>query len=493
MTGSSACVSLAAMQAPTPKSRRPLLFAGSVVRVVGAGALLAAMATAACGTTDDENPPEGELVSECAPLDEAAATEHAGAVAANEVWGPGLHIVTDDVEVGAGALLTLQGCAVVRLAPDASIVVDDEAVGFVADGKPTRRILLERRDADAPWGAVHAAAPATLRLSHTTLRGGGSSLPPADANFAGATLAVRSFGSAPVDLLFVEDVVVEGSRGLGVFLQGAGFVTGSRELTVRGASTHPVYVGAGFATNLPTGQYVDNGVDAFLLQLVGAAVYDNDAPILHDATLPARGLPYQVGPANTGADIVVGDGRDDSPSALLRIEAGVELRFRRSDVALGRVLVNGKGSGATAAPQGALVVAGTPEAPVVFTSMEPTPAAGDWQGLYFATAVDDRSRIEHASVRYAGGESLTTGVCKAAVGASHPDADCAVVFFTAAPPPSAFVTGTSIEDGAGCGVYRGWPVADVDFTAGNTFENLKGCTQSNVPDASNGCDTGPCK
>jgi hypothetical protein len=445
-----------------------------------------------CGAPDDDETGD-EPASACAPVDEAAATEHAGAVAADEVWGPGLHIVTDDVDVGADALLTLQGCAVVRLAPDASIVVDDDAVGVVADGEATRPIVLERRDADAPWGALHAFAPATLRLAHTTLRGGGSSLPPADADFAGATLAVRSFGPDPVDLLFVDDVVVEDSNGLGVFLQGAGFSAGSRDLTVRGAGTHPVYLGAGYATNLPAGRYVDNGVDAFLLQLVGAAVYDNDEPILHDATLPARGLPYQVGQADSGADIVVGDGRDESPAALLRIEAGVELRFRRSDVALGRLLVNGKGTGVTARPQGALVVAGTPAAPVVFTSMQPAPAAGDWQGLYFATAVDDRSRVEHAVVRFAGGESLTTGVCKAAVGASNADADCAVVFFTADAPASAFITDTSIEDSAGCGVYRGWSVDDVDFAAGNSFNNLGGCEQSNVPDANNGCDTGSCR
>jgi len=450
----------------------------------------ALLASALVGPACDDG---GEPVVECEPVDEGAAIEHAGAVDDDATWGPGLHLVTGTVTVGTGASLTIEGCAVVRMAADTSIVVDDEAVGLVADGSAERPIVIERADDAAPWGSVNAFGPATLRLQHTTIRGGGTSLAPDDAEFAGASLAVRIFGNDDVDLLFVDTVVVEDSAGLGVLLQGAGFIEGSTGLTVRGAGTHPVYLGASHATHLPSLRSIDNGVDAILLQSVGAAVYDNIDPILHDAVIPDRGVPYQVGRADTGADIVVGDGRDESPAALLRIEAGVELRFRGSDSVLGQLLVNGKGFADNIAPQGALVVEGTPDRPVVLTSLQPTPAPGDWQGLYFDTAVDARSRVEHAVIRFAGGESTTTGVCPAAQGAGNGDADCAVIFFTADAPPSAFITDTSIENSAGCGVYRGWSVDTVDFTDGNTFSGLGGCEQSNVPDANNGCDTGPCQ
>jgi hypothetical protein len=448
-----------------------------------------AFATALAGAACDDG---GEPVVECEPVDDAAAIEHAGAVDGEEAWGPGLHLVTETVTVGSGASLVIEGCAVVRMAADTSIVVDDEAVGLEATGTAARPIVIERAEDAAPWGSVNAFGPATLRLSHTTLSGGGSSSAPDDAEFAGATVAVRIFGNDDVDLLFVDTVTVEDSAGLGVLLQGAGFIDGSTDLTVRGAGTHPVYLGAGHATHLPSLIAVDNGVDAILLQSVGAAVYDNIDPILHDAVIPDRGVPYQVGRADTGADIVVGDGRDESPSSLLLIEAGVELRFTGENV-LGQLLVNGKGFGDSIAPQGALVVEGTPDRPVVFTSQQAAPAPGDWQGLYFDTVVDPRSRIEHAVIRFAGGESTTTGVCPAAQGAGNGDADCAIIFFTADAPPSAFITDSTIEDSAGCGIYRGWSVDNVDFTATNTFSGLGGCEQSNVPDDNNGCDTGPCQ
>jgi hypothetical protein len=470
-----------------PGGGRAWTAAASLVACAGLGG------GAGCDLLDEDDGEDDEVVVECDPVDDADAVEHAGDLAADEVWGAGLHVVTSTVTVRTDALLTLDGCATVRLAPDASLTIDDDAVGLVADGTATRPVVLERLDADAPWGSMNAFAPATLRLTHTTLRGGGTGIPPASADFAGATLVVRSFGPDPVDLLFVDHVAVEDSAGLGVMLQESGFLPGSTALTVRGAGTHPVYLGAGYATRLPTGTYEDNGVDAFLLQSVGVGVYDNGEPLLHDAVLPARGLPYQVGPDDTGADIVVGDGRSESPAALLRIEAGVELRFRGSTSALGQLLVNGKGVGAASAPQGALIIEGTADAPVVLTSMQPTPAPGDWQGLYFDTVVDERSRIEHAIVRFAGGETLTTGVCVAAAGAPNADADCAIVFFTEDAPPAAFVTDTTIEQSAGCGVYRGWSGDDVDFTAGNTFRDVEGCAQSNVPTENNDCDTGPCR
>jgi len=275
--------------------------------------------------------------------------------------------------------------------------------------------------------------------------------------------------------------------------RATGFLSGSEELAVRGSGTHPLYLGVGYATNLPKGTYSGNAVDAFLLQAIGVGVYGNDEPLLHDAVLPARGLPYQVGTSETGADFIVGDGRSESPAALLRIEAGVELRFRGSSSVLGQLLVQGKGVGATSAPQGALVVEGTAEAPVVFTSMNPAPAAGDWQGLYFETLVDERTRIDHAEIRFAGGESLTVGVCVASPGATDSHADCSAVLYLETPPPSAFIQSTLFDTSAGCGVYRGWSGDDVNFVAGNTFTGLAGCEQSNVPTDNNDCSNGACK
>ena len=81
----------------------------------------------------------------------------------------------------------------------------------------------------------------------------------------------------------------------------------------------------------------------------------------------------------------------------------------------------------------------------------------------------------------------------ASPGASSSDADCAVVVYTDDPPPSSFLRESTIADSAGCGVYRGWSGAEVDFVAGNTFSGLAGCEQSNVPTENNDCSNGACQ
>lgn len=433
-----------------------------------------------------------QLLDPCDP-ENATPIEHSGTIVTDEVWGAGLHLVTSTVTVEAGASLWVEACAVVRLAPDASIVADDEAAGLGAAGDVERPVVFERADESAAWGALVAFAPATIQLQHTTLRGGGGTTADiAAADHAGASLVVRNQTGTAVDQLFVDTVVVEDSTGVGVLLQHTGFLNSSTGLTVRGAGSHPVYLGAGNATRLPEGSYDDNTTRTILLQSVGAAAYDNTEAIVHDATLPNRGVPYQVGPADVGADILVGDGRAESPAATLTIEPGVELRFRTSTSALGQLLVTGKLVDGGSAEQGALVAVGTAEAPIVFTSMNPSPAAGDWLGLSLRVQVADATRVEHVEVRYAGGDSLTTGRCVAAAGADNNDADCAVVISVEQAPP-AFFSDSVVRDSAGCGVYRGWFGDVVDFATSNTFVDINGCEQSNVPDDNGSCDTGTCQ
>jgi hypothetical protein len=432
--------------------------------------------------------PELRLADPCA---NDTAIEHSGTIVADEVWGAGLHLVTRTVTVGSGATLRVEGC--VRLAPDASIVVDDEAVGLVAEGSTYLPVVFERADEAAAWGALVAFAPATIQLYNTTLRGGGGTTADVTtAENAGASIAVRNQTGTAVDQLFVDNVVVEDSTGVGVMLQHTGFVADSFELTVRGAGSHPLYLGAGNATNVPPGAYDDNSTPSILLQSVGAAAYDNTEAIVHDATLPNRGVPYQVGPADVGADILVGDGRVESPNATLTIEPGVELRFRSSSSARGQVFVTGKLVDGAATAQGALVAVGTAEAPIVLTSMRPAPAAGDWLGVSLRVLVADATRLEHVEVRFAGGDSLTTGRCVAATGAADTDADGAVLISVERAPP-AFLANSVVANSAGCGVYRGWFGSAVDFASSNTFVDVAGCEQSNVPDDSGSCDTGTCQ
>lgn len=450
---------------------------------------LTALPLAGCSSSEN-NPTEPDAGADaCPPLAEPAS--HEGVLSADETWGAGLHVVTNHVKVGPGVTLTVEPCAVVRLEADVSLEVDGDGAALVAAGTATQPVVFERAT-DAAWGSLAAFAPAQLRLSHTTLRGGGTTRTAAQADYVGASLVGRNLGTTPTDTVSVEEVRIEDSNGLGVMLVGSGFVAGSRGLTVTGAGLNPVYLGAGHATNLPEGAYVGNGDDRFLLQSAGPAVYENIDPLLWDATLPDRGLPYLVGFEGTYPSISVGDGREESPAATLTIEPGVELRFQGGATTSAQLIVRGKPDGDGWAPQGTLIANGTASAPIVFTSAEEAPQPGDWQGLYFKNVVSSQTSLSHVRVAYAGGETSSTGLCVSTAGAENNDADCSAVLFLDVPPTQQFITDAVFEHGIGCGIYRGWSGAAVDFTATNTFTDLTGCDQSNVYDDPDGC-TGPCQ
>lgn len=446
------------------------------------------------GVTDSATP-DTEPVAVC-PAPTGPAVEHGGDITADETWAAGQHHVRSSVTLRAGVTLTIAPCAIVKLDADTNITIDDEAKSLVAVGSATQPIVFERNDATRAWGAIVAWAPATARLGYATLRGGGTTTTTnvlGAAESAGATLVARNQTGAAKDLLSVDHVTVEGSTGLGVMLDSAGFLAGSTDLVVTGSGSYPVYLGAAYATNLPKGTYTGNAKPSFLLQSIGVAAYDNRDPVLTNATIPERGLPYQVG-LEGGSIISVGDGRSESPKATLTIEPGVELRFLAGGSEKGQLLVRAHSIAGKWEAQGTLIANGTEGKPIVFTSSADTKAPGDWQGLYFEHVADPRDSVQFARISYAGGESTSTGVCKASMGATNYDADCSVILWLDDAPSNAFITNTRIENGRGCGIYRAWRGSSVDFTATNTFTSIAGCDQSNVAPLTGDCDTtGPCR
>jgi hypothetical protein len=103
-----------------------------------------------------------------------------------------------------------------------------------------------------------------------------------------------------------------------------------------------------------------------------------------DTTWTLAGSPYIV----TSNIIVRGtDGPDNTTT--LTIEAGVAVRFNSC---LYVIVGFSSNSG------GALLAEGTADQPVVFTSNQATPAAGDWQGIIFRETAHT-STLSHCKVR----------------------------------------------------------------------------------------------
>jgi hypothetical protein len=427
-----------------------------------------------------------------APGDDAAAAPctpggapvtHTSNISADETWASGIHLVPSSLQIKGGARLTIGACSEVRLGPGASITATATAAGIDAQGTASAPIRFVAQQTGAPWGAIVATAPASATLRYVTLSGGGTG-DHTSAPYGGASLVGLGTPPAPPVVFQAQHVVVEGSAGLGVFLRAAAFDPSSASLTVRQSGWYPIYAGAASAGSVPSGAYTGNAIDEVLLQTLGVAAYDDADALQSDVTLRDLGVPYRVGTAPSS--IVVGDGVAGHPSASLTLAAGVQVLFTPQGTAgTSRILVNAQNTGGTYAAQGALVVAGTTAAPVVLDSAAAAPAAGDWEGLYFAGLVDPRTSVVSAHILHAGGASGTVGICGSTPNANNGVATCAVVIAVDT-PPQGFLT-SSVLEAAPCGIYRDWKTTDVDFTAANQFVGIPGCTQTSIPAANGQC------
>lgn len=106
-----------------------------------------------------------------------------------------------------------------------------------------------------------------------------------------------------------------------------------------------------------------------------------------DCELPAAGVVASDAVIKAGCLVSVGQKYVITKGSTLTIEAGAKLSFK-------------KGFGLEV-QDGALVAKGTSLQPVVFTSAETAPSAGDWSGIVLSSATKGSS-IEHAVIEFAG-------------------------------------------------------------------------------------------
>ena len=143
-------------------------------------------------------------------------------------------------------------------------------------------------------------------------------------------------------------------------------------------ATRSLRVGAHAVEGLQTNTFLNTGVSS-LAEVLGETLSE-------DARWFDLGFPYAL-----IGDVVIA--RNPLEASTLTIDPGSELRFNS-----GVGLFVG-----TSANQGALIASGGPSNPIVFTTNNPAPAPGQWQGVYFdSLAVDATSILENCVVEYAG-------------------------------------------------------------------------------------------
>lgn len=400
-----------------------------------------------------------------------AGTEHAANISAAETWTAAAspHVIPNGMNIEAQ--VTLEPCAVVKVAADAVITLRPNG-SIVANGTSDKPVTIEQRDPGQPWGQIRTIG-GTLALTHTKLIGGGApSNSPLD---TAATLAI--FGDQyqpPADILFVDNVTIQDSASQGVYMRENGqFAAGSTALTITGSEHAPLHIAPNLAGSIPDGVYTGNARDQITLE---------NGTIDSDVTFHARGVPYHVGDSLMFGEIRIAG---SAGVATLTIEPGVEMRFKKGGALYVQYAQN------TEPATGALVAAGTANAPIVFTSAEDSPAPGDWLGIYFNGALDPKDKLDFVRVEYAGGLSSSQG--SSCAYEDPPKINDAAIRIFVEPTSSDVITNTTIVKSARHGIDRGWlGTASVSFVGnGNDLTDVVNCQESYPRPDGVACPTPP--
>lgn len=400
-----------------------------------------------------------------------SGTTHASTIAAAETWTAAAspHIIPADL--GIQAAVTIEPCAVVQIAANATVTVAPTG-SILAMGAPGQVVTIQKKDAGA-WKTIRVLG-GSVSFTHTLIDGGGAGSAVTD-----AAVAVLASSGSTSSMIHVDNLDVANSATQGLYVaQGTGFDSTSQALTVHGSGGYPLHIAGRLSGTIPSGTYTGNTHDELMITALGPQDSIQSNTAWHD-----RGVPYHVGSGNSTVRL---DVAATSGVATLTIDAGVTVKFE----ATGSLRIDTV-SGTNPAT-GALIANGTALKPITFTSAAATPAAGDWEGIWFSEQVDPTSSIQYATVQYAGGTSVSqSGSC---VYPTQSIINDAAIRIMNSLPASQFITNTTIADSARHGIDRGWASdTKTSFQPTNTFINVAGCKETYPKDANNSCPaTVPC-
>ncbi len=401
----------------------------------------------------------------CTPAT-GSGTMHTSEIQAAETWTAAAspHVLPGDLNILAP--VTIEACAVVQIAANATVTVGP-AGAILAQGAPGQLVTFEKKDAGA-WKVIRVLG-GSVSFTHTLVQGGGAGSATTD-----AAITVGASSSSP-SMIHVDNLDVESSATQGLYVSATGFDATSQALIVHGSAGYPLHIAGRLSDTIPAGTYTGNTHDEIMITATGPL-----DSIQSNTRWRDRGVPYHIGSGNANPRLDV-----TAPSGLatLTIDPGVTVRFEPG----GSLRI--EPTTGTNAASGALVANGTAASPIVFTSAAVTPAAGDWQGIWFGQQVAPSSSIQYAHVQYAGAASVSqSGSCVYPSQSAINDAAIRILSGTMA--PAQFITNTTISDSARHGIDRGF-VSDTktDFLPTNTFTNVAGCKETYPANANNSCPT----
>ena len=414
----------------------------------------------------------------CGVTENGVVVTHAGNITASETWaGDGtLHLIPNSISILAPATVTIQKCAIVKLNASVEITVQGAASGTATakllaagDDRPTGIVVFTAMDATQPWGRLRGLNQNSLiELDYADIDSGGS-VGGAQLN---AVIAMTGASTLPDPVLKVSSVLISNSSGPGIYLSDAAFTSDSDVLQIDNTPAEIIAAPAMALGSIPSGTYPFFGD---ILVVENANIFDN---LTINTTVPIHFKTDSVHVGGLAPAFV--------PNVTLTLNAGVTLKFERASTA--PTLVGFGDIGQSPDKNAALIINGTTDAPVLLTSaVRPTPAPGDWAGLWLITSVG--SQLNNVIIEYAGGDA---GVGPLSCGPVDPNTHSPYRHTAALlvgdgndlqyAPPAGLVTNSTFRNNAGnFAIDSVWQASNFGpaLNATNTFTNsAKVCTQS---------------
>ncbi|HET6279551.1 MAG TPA: hypothetical protein VFH73_01240, partial [Polyangia bacterium] len=369
------------------------------------------------------------------------------------------HVVTSALDV-VGATLTIEPCAVVRVKEGFTISFGggnpgDPAAKLVAhgtfDGTTRRPVIVTSDDETKYWGTLAFAKTGSADLEQVILRHAGNPSTIAQ-NLGGALMIMGdSNGKAPTPTVRAKSLLIDGSASLGINIQrSGGFTPDSEDVSVQNSgnrspmanpdTTYPVYVQTPSVQTIPPGSYAGNLRDAILVH--------NPSNLDGDETFHDRGVPYRI---RDGFSISPSKSVADGGLATLTIDPGVTLKLLKApgnDWGIGLGASNGDLQENIWATR--LIAAGTSDKPILITSDADVPAPGDWSGIHWHGGPATGNVMNHVTVDYAGGRSLTERF------GCGPVSNDAALIFANWNPRETFIHSCTFAHSRGGAIVSGW-------------------------------------
>jgi hypothetical protein len=328
-------------------------------------ALIIGMSLTACGGGDEE---EKAPPLTCADVDLTQAAQDMPEKG-ETVTLSGVYAINSRYIYDGGEKVTIEPGTVFIMGPDSRIYTGwrSDPASIFAKGTAEQPILFCGSKAEeGHWQDIQLLTGTTTDsyLEHVRIENAGGS--------STSDAASALYMSQPLRL---SNVTVVGSSKIGMTLEG--LREGSENLVISGSKTNPLNLkGDSAITNLPEGDYTGNGEDVALVEGY------SDTKV----HFKSRGIPYRQ------MNEVIRFGPAGGAETWIRLDAGVEYQFCQDC----SMQIGWRGD------PGAIYAEGTAEEPVVFTSSQDAPKAGDWDGIELLTGMNSDSKMSHVQLRYAG-------------------------------------------------------------------------------------------